>query len=164
MSKNYKRVMHYKSEDSRRNALKNLVTDGGVTHGLSKQPFYISWSNMKSRCDNPNNHSYKDYGQRGISYTDKWKTFEGYRDDMLKTWKKGLTLERLDVNKGYSKENCTWETRYKQSINRRNTRFFEHDGMSKTLSDWARYLGKSRSAMANRYYIYGWSVEDTLLR
>ena len=164
MSKNYKRVMNYKSEESRSNAIQNLKTDGNKTHGKSRQPFYISWTNMKVRCDNPNNPIYKDYGARGITYCKEWKTFEGFQKDMLKTWDKGLTLERLDVNRGYFKDNCKWANRYEQSINRRNTRFFEHNGLSMTLSDWARHLGKSRSMMANRHYILGWTVEDTLLR
>lgn len=156
--------MIYSSEAARQRAVSNLKTDGTPTHGLSRKPIYISWSNMKARCDNPNNPSYKDYGQRGITYCIDWNSFENFYRDMGHTWSEGLTLERKNVNKSYSPKNCTWVNRYKQSINRTNTRMFKLNGQKMTITDWAKHLGKKRSTLAQRYYVLGWSIEDTLLR
>jgi hypothetical protein len=158
------RSLSYKSEATKANALANLNMNGTPTHGMSKTPVYISWSNMKARCDNPNNPSYKDYGARGIGYPHSWTTFEGFYKDIGHLWEDGLTLERRDVNGNYCKDNCTWESRKTQAINRRNTRLIEFDGKAMTLTDWATYLGKKRRTLAQRFYVYKWSVQDTLLR
>ena len=156
--------MKYKSEEARQRAISNLKTDGSPTHGMTNTPVYVSWSNMKARCSNPNNPSYKDYGERGITYCEEWQLFENFYADVGHLWTEGLTLERIDVNGNYCKENCTWVSRYKQAINRTNTRLFIHDEVSMTLTDWAKHLGKNRSTLAQRFYVLGWSVEDTLLR
>ena len=156
--------MKYKSKEAKERALSNLKTDGTPTHGMARSPVYISWSNMKARCSNLNNPSYKHYGERGITYCEEWKLFENFYSDVGHLWTEGLTLERIDVDGNYCKENCTWVTRYKQAINRTNTRMFEMGGKTMTLTDWAKYLGKKRSTLAQRYYVLKWSVYDTLLR
>lgn len=117
---------------------------------------------MKYRCDNVNNSSYINYGARGITYTPKWKTFSGFLDDMEQSWEDGLTLDRIDVNGPYCKENCRWTDRKQQAINRRNTKLFKHKGQQKTLTDWSDELGIKRSTLAQRIYVYGWSVERAL--
>jgi hypothetical protein len=71
---------------------------------------------MKDRCTNVNNPRYKNYGGRGIKLNSNWYNFIGFRDDMyfiffkagLKFGFKNLTIERVNVNKGYCKDNCTF--------------------------------------------------------
>jgi hypothetical protein len=125
-------------------------------------PMYQAWCNMKSRCDNPNYTNYQLWGGRGISYDSRWKIFENFAEDMYSTYKKGLTLDRIDNNSNYSKENCRWATRKEQNNNRRDNVLIEYKGISDTLLNWANYFKIKRSALAQRIYVYKWSIERAL--
>jgi hypothetical protein len=87
-------------------------------HGMAGTKIYKIWASMKQRCRNKNDHDYKDYGERGIDFSDRWENFETFFKDMGFP-QKGLTLERNNVNGNYCKENCRWATRKDQSKNRR---------------------------------------------
>lgn len=72
---------------------------------------------MKQRCNNPNHDSYCNYGARGITYTSSWELFTGFLLDMgLRP--KGTTLDRIDVNGNYNKENCKWSSDGEQAYNK----------------------------------------------
>src|SRR3972149_2445661 len=70
----------------------------GWRGGIIKHPLYKTWNNMYSRCYNKNESSYKYYGRRGITLSKDWLDSKNFIDDMFPSWKKGLTLERIDVN------------------------------------------------------------------
>lgn len=90
------------------------------THGLSKTKFYQVWADVKQRCYNPSHNSYSEYGGRGILMCDDWKqSFDQFTKDMLDGYKEGLTLDRIDVNGNYTKENCRWVDWFVQSHNKR---------------------------------------------
>lgn len=96
--------------------------NGKITHGKTKTPDYISYMGIKGRCLNPNHADYKNYGGRGIGICDKWLTFEGFIDDMGFRKDTGLiapTIERLDVDGDYCKDNCVWIERKDQAKNKR---------------------------------------------
>lgn len=120
------------------------------------------WNAMKHRCNSKNDANFHHYGGRGITVSKGWAKFESFYADMQPTYKEGLWLDRLDNNKGYSKDNCAWTTPKQQSINKRNTHLFEYDGKKLTLTDWAKRLGVNRSTLSQRFYVYKWSVERTL--
>lgn len=117
---------------------------------------------MKTRCYNKNRKDYPNYGGRGIGVTKEWVAFEGFEKDMSPTYKEGLTLDRIDNNKGYTKENCRWVTRTVQNNNRRNNKHLSFNGKNLTMSEWAKELGIKRSTIGQRYYTYNWSVNDCL--
>lgn len=90
------------------------------THGLSRTPLYVCWVRIKQRCTNKNSKDYPLYGERGITVCDRWSnSFENFHTDMQPTYVKGLELERLNPNLGYSPENCVWATESTQAWNQR---------------------------------------------
>ena len=115
-----------------------------TTHGLSKVKAYRVWVQMKHRCDNPQNPSYHSYGGRGITYCAEWKTFPAFYADMGEL-PEGLTLDRIDNNKGYYKENCRWATRLEQAQNRTTGKINSVSGLSgvrydpRGLGSWVAY-------------------------
>jgi hypothetical protein len=121
------------------------------------------WRNINQRCNNPNSQSYKNYGGRGITLCDRWLGKEGYKnfcEDMGER-PEGTTIERIDNNKGYQPDNCKWATRLEQANNTRMTKLLTYKGMTKSISEWARYVGKDRSTLAHRLNS-GLSVKQVL--
>jgi hypothetical protein len=112
-----------------------------VTHGMKKTRFYKIWQAIKTRCENPSWPGYSDYGGRGIKVCDRWHKFENFRDDMHKSYKQNLTIERIDNNKGYSKENCRWASRKEQARNRRSNRIVSYQGRKMIFIELAELLG-----------------------
>jgi hypothetical protein len=94
-------------------------------HGFDvrKHPLYQTYHDMKGRCYNKKCRAYKDYGSRGIDVCERWMSIGGFFnfiEDMGDKPTPKHSLDRVDNNKGYSKENCRWETSYKQQSNKRN--------------------------------------------
>ncbi len=73
---------------------------------------------MLQRCGNPKNLHWEDYGGRGIKVCARWTSFTKFLEDMGKR-PEGMTLDRIDVDKGYSKANCRWAGASVQINNRR---------------------------------------------
>lgn len=107
-------------------------------HGMSRHPAFGVWHSMKERCESPTHKAYKNYGARGITVCERWsRSFENFWEDMGGTWKKGLTLDRIDNSKGYFPENCRWVGYRTQANNRRNTPLVD----GKPLTEWSRETG-----------------------
>jgi len=89
-------------------------------HGMKGTIIYQTWRAMKQRCTNKGHVNYHNYGGRGISICDRWlESFESFYEDMGER-PTGKTLDRIDSNGNYCKENCKWSTKKEQCINRRN--------------------------------------------
>lgn len=119
-----------------------------IRKGLSTTPMHAVWSAMLKRCFNKLDPAYKNYGGRGIIVSDSWKnSFETFVLDMGPKPTPAHTVERIDNNKGYCKENCRWATRLEQGANRRNTRLATAFGETKTINAWSNELGLSWSSL-----------------
>lgn len=88
-------------------------------HSLSRTKFYYVFRGMLERCTNPKHKSFHRYGGRGINV--KWKSFEDFSKDMFPSYKEGLTIDRINNKKDYSKKNCRWVTRKEQQNNLSST-------------------------------------------
>lgn len=86
-------------------------------HGLRSHSLYHTWLNMRDRCNNPNNKDWLHYGGRGIVVCDEWDDFSVFLSDMGDKKTKELTLERVDGDGNYCKENCIWATMLTQARN-----------------------------------------------
>lgn len=89
------------------------------THCMSSTRFYKIWCDFRKRCSLKSFKQYCDYGGRGISVSEEWQVFENFYNDMFSTYNDNLTLERVDVNSNYCKENCIWLTKEEQAKNKR---------------------------------------------
>lgn len=89
------------------------------SHGMSRTRPHIIWCHMIARTTNVKEPSYKDYGGRGITLCDRWKSFENFWEDMQEGYSDELELDRIDVNGNYCKENCRWATLSMQGHNKR---------------------------------------------
>lgn len=123
------------------------------------QPMYGSWYNMKSRCNNPNYKNFHLWGGRGITYDKSWEKFDNFAKDMASTYKNGLSLDRIDNDGNYCKENCKWSTSKEQNNNRSDNRMIQYRGIKKTLAQWVEYLGLRSSTVRQRFYVYKWDIE-----
>lgn len=132
-----------------------------TTHGMYGTPTYKSWSSMITRCNNPANHKYPDYGGRGIKVCERWHAFESFLADMGER-PTGKTIGRIDNDGHYDPSNCQWESGKKQGRNKRNTRLFEHNGITATISEHCERLGINASSVRSRIYTYGWGVDKAL--
>jgi hypothetical protein len=92
-------------------------------HGASTSPLHNVWKSMRQRCLNPRDAAYKNYGGRGIAISEAWSNFQTFSDwALLSGYDQALSIERIDVDQGYSPDNCTWATKKVQAVNRRFVR------------------------------------------
>ena len=128
--------------------------------GISHTPEYTTWMSMLSRCENPNDAAYKHYGGRGITICDEWHDINNFIADMGKK-PSGKSLDRIDVNSHYNKNNCRWATPKEQQNNRRNNIVLTINGISKTLSEWSKETGICHKTLDSRFR-RGWNPVDIL--
>lgn len=118
---------------------------------------YKTWCHMKSRCENPNDGSYSDYGGRGIRVCDEWQRYALFKKWALKNGfdyrKSGLeqSIDRINVNGNYEPNNCRWADKYVQANNKRNNSYIEVYGVQYTFSELARKTGIDRLTLYARY-------------
>lgn len=140
-----------------------------IKHGHTMQrkisKTFESWGNMLSRCNNPNDVAYKNYGGRKIKVCYRWsnknpKGFENFLEDMGKR-PKNKTLDRINNNIGYYKENCRWVTRKEQANNRRTNHLIPYNGKKLCFAKWEEITGISQYVICHRIKS-GWSPEKAL--
>lgn len=134
----------------------------GRTHGLSTHRLYDVHRQMLRRCENPNSKDYPLYGARGISVCDEWQDIHAFFDWALASgYEQGLTIERIDNDKGYSPDNCTWIPNERQAHNTRRLLLITHNGITDYASSWARRTGLPIRTIISRKR-YGWDDARTI--
>lgn len=143
-----------------------LAMETHYKHGYAKngktERLYSIWRHMIERCHNEKCPSYSNYGARGIFVCEEWRndvdTFIKWAKE--NGYKKNLTIDRIDNNKGYCPENCKWSTVSEQANNRRTNNLIEYKGQTKTLMQWLDELDIdiSYTSLQNRFAM-GWSAE-----
>jgi len=113
------------------------VIKRNTKHGAVGTGTYNTWQGMNGRCNNPNHSAYKNYGGRGILVCLEWKDFSQFLTDMDER-PEGMTLDRIDNTKGYSKDNCKWATTAEQSRNTRQNVLLTLKDRTMCLMDWAK--------------------------
>lgn len=110
----------------------------------SAHRFYKKWLSIKNRCYNQNSVSYKDYGARGITVCDEWLNPINFLKWCDSTYIEGLSIDRINNDKGYSPENCRWATREIQNTNQRirntNTSGFAGVSWERVKAKWVAYI------------------------
>jgi hypothetical protein len=147
---------------------KEIVSSLFTTHGHTKNnkcsPEWTSWYNMRVRCYYDKHKEYSNYGGRGIKVCERWlgdDGFENFYEDMGPC-PLGMTLERIDNEGDYCRENCKWATRTEQGNNKRNNVILTYGNETGTLSEWARSIGMNSETLRARIDVYGWDIADAL--
>lgn len=136
------------------------------------RPLYSQWHNIKCRCrgwsakDNPN------YYERGIDYIRRWESYDKFEEDVLPLYeaalkkygkKVDLCIDRINVNKGYSKSNVRFVSRFESNTNgRQDLRFIEYKGHKLPMAWWARIYGIDANKLKTRLDTRGWPLEKAL--
>ena len=140
---------------------------------------YIAWMNMRQRCLNPKNRDFANYGGRGITVCIEWGLFKQFELDMGQP-SRGLSLDRINNDRGYSKENCRWATGHQQNQNKRIRKIQQvvlrkvrrkarvrpmitltHEGKTLTISEWSKATGIYDRTIYYRFK-KGWPADRCL--
>lgn len=145
---------------------KEVLRTKNTTHGNTSHPLWDMFYQMNERCSNDKHKYYSYYGGRGITVCDRWDinredSFENFLEDMGER-PEGMSLDRVDNNRGYSKDNCRWATREQQANNTRTVRFITHEDRTLSLSQWAREIGVDPTTLLYRLDVMGLCVQDAL--
>jgi hypothetical protein len=135
---------------------RSVLGDLKRTHGMANSRAkgyanraYGIWQAMKDRCLNPNRKDFHRYGARGIYVCERWMVFENFYEDMGYP-PQGATLDRVDNNGPYSKNNCRWASRKEQVHNSTRTKYIEVDGVVQKLQEWLVEKNISRDVYYRR--------------
>ena len=138
-------------------------------HGMCRTRFYKIWENMKWRCTNEKLRAFKNYGAKGISVV--WGSFQEFKDDMYEPYlrhaeiygEKNTTIDRIDNDGNYCKENCRWATRTVQGQNTSRIVMVTIDGKTHSFSEWCRKKKIPPTTIYSRMSRFSISAEKALL-
>lgn len=140
---------------------KNKNMHGDACRG-KKTKFYLAWIDMKKRCLNPNQNGYKNYGGRGIKICKIWYSYIEFKKDEFKKYQNALkinkgqniSIDRIDVNKGYCSSNVRWITKKEQNRNTRRTIRILINNKELCLKDFANLIGMNYQTLHTRFKKY----------
>lgn len=149
---------------------KQRASEANKKHGHSSYPNggkatkeYNTWFLMTRRCsDKAIGPERKDYFLRGIRVCDRWKNFENFLADMGYAPSPKHSIDRIDNNGHYAKENCRWANPTEQRRNQSRVTLLEFNGKTLTPMEWSKITGICNKRIHARIKIHGWSVERAL--
>ena len=130
------------------------------THGLTKQRVYRIWLSMKSRCKYPSHYTYRFYGAKGVKYDPRWESFDAFLSDMGHPPDDSMTLDRIDPEGHYSRQNCRWVTMQAQKNNMRKS--VEWRGEKLSVAEVARRNGIPRTSLVTLLNYKGMGLEEAV--
>lgn len=148
--------------------VRDLKTKTRMTkHGMTKTPIHNIWCGMRERCYNSNHHAYKDYGGRGIVVCDEWNDdfMNFYQWSIENGYKKGLSIDRIDVNGNYEPTNCRWADTKTQCNNTRYNIMITYQDKTQSLKLWCEELNLNYDMIRARWGNPSWkdkSIEEIL--
>lgn len=131
---------------------------------MKKHELRSRWAKMLSRCEDPENVSYIDYGGRGIKVCREWHDFDKFYNWCIDNGiKSHLFLDRINNDKDYKPSNCRFVTRKENNNNKSNNTYLTAFGETKTLSEWIddKRCMVEYSALQKRLRL-GWHSEDAI--
>ncbi len=146
---------------------KSLSNLNRTTHWMSKSRFYKIYSNVWNRTNREKNSNYKSYWWRWIKC--EWKNFEEFYKDMYlsycnkckEIWEVNVSIERLDNDKNYCKDNCIWIHINEQQENRRINHYITYNWQTHNLRKWARIIWINEQVLRNRIVIRKWDIDKS---
>jgi hypothetical protein len=121
-----------------------------TTHGMTNSREQRTWNSMIQRCTNVNHVAFHNYGGRGITICPEWRNdFMSFFKDMGAR-PEGKSIDRIDNEKGYFKDNCKWSTEVEQKNNRQDNHLINWEGEIYTLSSLARKHGLTYNILHKR--------------
>lgn len=137
-----------------------------MTRKTMVRPEYNAWQAMRARCLNPNHPAYKNYGGRGITVCDEWLGPGGkarFLADMGPRPSPEHSLDRINNDGPYCKDNCRWATQKQQCNNTRRNHRITIDGVTRTVTEWAEFRGLKLITLHFRLARRGWSERDAVM-
>jgi len=134
------------------------------SHGMSRTRQYVSWRNMRLRCNDPKDKDYPNYGARGIRVCQRWdESFPAFWEDMGATYRENASIERLDNNGHYTPENCRWRLMTRQSNNKRTSHYINTPMGRMTIAQASRRYRSEGCDNTPTDTSSGWNESDLLL-
>ena len=135
---------------------------GNFKDGRTKHPLYGTWRQMISRCENPKNLKYQNYGGRGIKVCNEWHNFWSFAKwSESHGYSSNLTIDRINTNWNYEPNNCRWVSWDIQSNNKNSCMYITFNNKTQTLKQWSNEVGINQVTLKNRIKS-GWDVEKAL--
>lgn len=140
--------------------------EAGIKGKIQEDELYVTYHGMHSRCERKSHPSYTNYGGRGIRVCKEWSGKDGFFNFKKwankNGWTKGLTLDRIDNEKGYEPKNCKFSTATEQNYHRRSNIYYEYCGISMPLGMIAKLENVKYGMLYSRVRIKGMTVGQAL--
>ena len=141
---------------------KEVTAKANTKHGMHSSREYMIWAGMMARCKCETRPDMHRYSGRGISVCKEWQSFARFYADMGDA-PSGYTLDRIDNDGNYELGNCRWASKKTQANNRSTNRIVDFNGERKTIAECMDDACVKPSTFRQRYYVYGWSFEKSLM-